>query len=288
MRYFKIFIESNITLALAAVFLSMASALQLGVVPHADALLLLLFCGTFLAYNVHHVRKFLSTRKILNGDYSQWVYKNKKIFLGIMGLVSLLAGIAVIYIHSTLWLPIVFISIIALAYSFPVVSVKEKQEPLRRVPFLKIWLICGVWSFATVNLPVLHWEIVVSNQNLAIIFVERMIFLFALAILFDIRDMDSDLRKGLRTLPLLVGQSTSYRISIVLLILFMVICWAHYYFTSGYIITALVISATATLVAIRYTKKNSMSFFQYRIYDGSLLIQPLLVIAFYYLEKSSV
>lgn len=287
MRYFKIFIETNITLALAAVFLSMASAIQLGAVPRVDTLLLLLFCGTFLAYNVHHLSKLISKRKIQIGEYAQWVNQHKKVFLGVMALATLLVGIAIIYIRATLWLPIVLISIVALAYSFPIVSVKEKLEPLRRIPYLKIWLICSVWSFATVNLPVVQWELTVTAQELSIIFIERMLFLFALAILFDIRDMDSDLQKGLRTLPLLLGRSTSYRISIFLLILFMATCWVHYYFSSIYMIAALIISAIATLAAIRHMKENSMSYFQYRIYDGSLLIQPLLVIAFYYLEKST-
>ena len=286
MRYFKLFVETNITLALASVFLSLASAFQLGAVPRVDTFLLLLFCGTFLAYNVHHLSKFRSERKIQQGDYAQWVNQHKKIFLGVMGFTAFLAGIAMIYMNPKLWLPIVLISMIALAYSFPIVSVKEKLEPLRRVPYVKIWLICCVWSFATVNLPVLQWEIAVTTQNLAIVFIERMVFLFALAILFDIRDMDSDLRKGLRTLPLLMGRSTSFWIATFLLILFMVTCWVHYYFTSGFLTLAMIISATATLVAIRYTKENSMSYFHYRIYDGSLLIQPVLVIAFYYLEKS--
>ncbi|MFY0630104.1 MAG: hypothetical protein JXR05_06960 [Flavobacteriaceae bacterium] len=90
------------------------------------------------------------------------------------------------------------------------------QKNLRGVSYLKIFIVAGVWSGVTALIPLLssHYEV---NLDLALIFVQRMLFVLALILPFEIRDTKLDF-KDIGTFPQKVGVQQTKKIGFVFLL----------------------------------------------------------------------
>lgn len=88
---------------------------------------------------------------------------------------------------------------VALLYPIPV----YRGRRLRDVPFLKLFLIAATWAWITVAGPALLRGIAITE--VAYMLLERASFMLALAMPFDIRDVESDRAQGVATLPVRVG-----------------------------------------------------------------------------------
>ena len=126
------------------------------------------------------------------------------------------------------WATILFLGhlgFITFWYLFPLPLGFKKLPPLRRTPFLKIFLIAYVWSSGVYLLPLLHeaW-----SWNTLIGFLERLLFLFAITLPFDMKDLEEDTKMQLKTIPSQIGVQKAKAISaICLLIGWAVSGWAY-------------------------------------------------------------
>jgi 4-hydroxybenzoate polyprenyltransferase len=113
---------------------------------------------------------------------------------------------------------------------------------------------------------------------------ERMLFVFAITIPFDIRDMESDKQAHLKTIPNLMGEKKAIQSAVFALLLFAVIGLLHYLKTPlAYILPALLISAGTTYVFITHEKIKKQMYYYYGILDGTIFFQGLMVITSYYI-----
>jgi hypothetical protein len=90
---------------------------------------------------------------------------------------------------------------------------------LRDVTGLKLVLIAFSWAGVTVLFPVFQNELIVTN-NVIFMLIERFLFVFAITIPFDIRDIDHDTPE-LFTLPHVIGIKKSKIVGIISLLLFL-------------------------------------------------------------------
>ena len=95
------------------------------------------------------------------------------------------------------------------------------QKNLRKVSYLKIFIVTVVWSGVTTIIPFL------SNKDyldidIVLIFFQRILFVFVLILPFDIRDMQLDL-KHIKTLPQKIGIEQTKKLGFVLLLFSLVI-----------------------------------------------------------------
>lgn len=287
MKYFKIIIETNILLALAAVFLSAGSALQFGVAPKIWEYFIVIFFGTFLAYNMNQLPGLIQNKKVSDEGYTKWVRENKLVFCSIFFFALLGVILSGYFLEAKVQLALVPVAIVSVLYSFPAFHLQRRSYSLREIPFVKIFLIVIVWSVTTVVLPAVQMDVSWKGIPVLLVFAERFIFLFALAILFDVRDMELDKRSRLKTIPVIMGKRNSILASIGLLFLFFAISLIHYASFSPILLPAFIISTFITFIFIMYTRLKPIPYFHYRLFDGTLLFQPLLVFIFYYLGKTT-
>lgn len=281
-KFFNVVIETNIILSLAAVMLSACTALQLGAEPDYPVFLALIFFGTFLAYNIHQLYGLIRKRhKILTG-YTKWVHEHKIFFLLLVLLA--LTGLTGcwLFVKAEVQGMLVLIAVISVLYALPFIRIDGQRKSLRELPGVKIFLIVTVWSAATVVAPSIQLNISVFTIPVMLVLVERIVFLFALAMLFDVRDVETDKRTNLATIPVLYGREKTYLGANLFLILFLAIGLVHYAGNLAFVVPAFLISAAITFVFMNYKRNNTMSYFQYRILDGTLLLQPVLVFIFKY------
>ena len=90
------------------------------------------------------------------------------------------------------------------------------QKNLRKVSYLKIFIVAGVWSGVTSTIPLLVGEYQIENDIL-LLFIQRMLFILVLILPFEIRDMHLDF-KHIKTLPQKIGVEKTKKVGFVLLL----------------------------------------------------------------------
>ena len=171
---------------------------------------------------------------------------------------------------------IVIPAILSLGYVLPFFG---QQRRLRDFDYLKIFLIAIVWSFITVILPIVErhsWNIQLTD---VLIMGERMLFIFAITLPFDIRDLKVDEFIKVKTIPAMIGLAkTKYLAGLVLLVAFLiaVILW----YLQVYVIAtlcALGISYVSTYIFIYFCDQTDHDYYFTALMDGTMIIQFLLV-----------
>ena len=99
-----------------------------------------------------------------------------------------------------------------MGYVLPV----SKGLRLRDLHYIKIFLIALVFSLVTVFLPVLEQQQTLSGIHW-IILLERCLFLLAITLPFDIRDLQVDRHHSVKTIPQVLGTQATMRLALLLL-----------------------------------------------------------------------
>jgi 4-hydroxybenzoate polyprenyltransferase len=238
-------------------------------------ILVFVFWGTFLLYNIHKpINYWLKKEFIANPRF-----QNAKRFEAPL---SILVFIAALICFNCFFLfkqtgqqAIMICGALSLAYVLPIL----KGKRLRDIPFLKIILISLVWASVCVVLPI---SIVGRGWGMpeSLMFLEKALFIFALTIPFDIRDMTWDAQTGIKTIPLSIGLEKAKRWSSYAIIgsfLFVIILsYFGVYSLKQYI--ALSISLILSEYLIQKTQGENSNLFFYGLIDGQLALQGLLIL----------
>ena len=105
--------------------------------------------------------------------------------------------------------------------------------------------------------------------------------MFILCLLFDMRDIEVDNSENIKTLAVVLGHKKSYHLSYLLLLLFVLLSIAQYFYVPQMrFLIPMIISAAATFVTIEITKKSNSDFVYLAGIDGMMLLQAVLVYLF--------
>jgi len=285
MRILEFLIQSNIYISLAAVLLALSTRIQLGLSPQWQPYLFILFFATLLEYNLHRLVSILSNRECLNSEKHRWVKDHLMLFYGIVAL-SFAGFIAVLYLANRAVLMILSpVALVTLLYSVPFLGLKAHLFRIRQIPYLKIFLIALVWTYVTILLPAYLAGKENETATICWMMMERFLFIFAVALPFDIRDMDTDKISGLSTIPMLVGAHHAMVLSCLALLGSGAISMIHYY-SSGYpfISVALMVSCLSTFLLLTNHRLKRWPYYYHGLLDGALLLQGILVLSFYFLS----
>lgn len=280
------FVFTNIFLSLCVTSLVFETYLILyGTIPSLHYPLFL-FCSTLFLYSFHRVFRFgareenekLASRHL-------WVVEHRTLFFTVMALAAIGISISILFFVrlSTLFylLPVAAISF---AYTIPCIPAKGKWIRLRDIPGIKIFLISLVLGLTTVLLPILDKGdlLLLQKPEMIYVFFRRLLFIFAITIPFDIRDMEYDKVKGTKTIPLLVGIKGAKSLAILALGLFAGLTFFQYFsadqMDAAYP-SALVISAFISGIAIWNAKESSSDYYYSFLLEGMMLAQCLAIIA---------
>jgi 4-hydroxybenzoate polyprenyltransferase len=277
------FIFSNIFLSVGAVLLTVSAQVQLGMRPHWRPYLLLIFFATLFEYNRNWLIELFFYKEDQNTKKRKWILKNRKKLLFVTIISATLLLFAVFTTKPQVLFVFIFLGILTFLYSMPVSGNKSYLFKLRDVPYLKIFLIAFVWSALTVFLPAIQAGEEILNVQVELLFAERFFFIFAITIPFDIRDMQVDRDAGLKTIPLLVNQKKALTLSYLSLLISLIISVFHYKMQNNlFIIEALCISFITTYLFLKLKTFRNLNKYYYQILDGTLLLQALLILGFYF------
>jgi len=200
-------VNSSVWVAISVVALVKVTYVNIAI-PANSALMFYVFFGTIFGYNFikYFEKEQLSELKrwVLKISFLELTDKFKQLKKRarralIISIVSLCCSF--FYFLKLEFLVQALIVIPLLLTIFYAVSFGDKT--LRNIAGVKIYVVGITWAIVTVLLPVIEDGLILS-ADVWIIFLQRFLFVVALVLPFDIRDLEMD-AKHLKTIPQKIG-----------------------------------------------------------------------------------
>jgi 4-hydroxybenzoate polyprenyltransferase len=203
-----------------------------------------------------------------------------------MAIISFIFLIPCLWYFDT-WHWFIFIvgGIIALAYSFPVFSLNGIRYSLRSIPYAKLFIVVTVWVLMTVLIAIRLPEL--KRPEVTLVLLERVCFLLAITMPFDIRNMDRDRTRGIITFPSKFGWKKSLNLSYLFISAFAVAVLMGFLGVIHNSIEAVALESSAliTFFVIRKSGPDSHAEHYAIFLEGTSFMQSLLI-CFSYLTLS--
>ncbi|MFI5204741.1 MAG: hypothetical protein ACHQF2_09620 [Flavobacteriales bacterium] len=268
MRVLKFLAWSNWIISLGAALLASTTWIRFGLPVKYDVLLFI-FLSTLLVYTFQRILKFLYIKQ--HPELYNWCVKHYK-FLIVQCVLALLALIPLInYLPVIVLYALLTSAVFSLLYLF-VSPFSLKISGLRHLPFLKSILISVVWAIVTAIVPLLCFgNVAISQADISWVYIEHMLFIYALTIPFDVRDMQLDSEK-MKTLPQVAGEKNARIIGSVLLLTFLLV--TELLNAPRPLPVLFVYGVTAMLLL--YPAKNKSFWFYLYLIDGMIYLYAFL------------
>lgn len=252
---FKFYINSNIHVAFAGYCLTKITLLEFGlfgrVTPVFVALLVL------ISYNfIRYVE--IKTERLF--WFKKWfeINRNYLLFLVIAAFVGLVDLILKTNFNKASLLILFPFGFVTFFYAVPLGKIGNYIFSFRNFPGIKIFSIALTWAGITVFFPLFEKGIS-FNTTVYAEFIQRFLFLIALTIPFDIRDMEND-TESLQTIPILVGVESAKYIGYILLLSFILLELIKRSFNSLEFLVV-ILTALITGLFLRFTTTNQTRFY---------------------------
>jgi 4-hydroxybenzoate polyprenyltransferase len=276
---------SNIFIALCAVAQGLVTYQLLDTKPEKHVLGLL-FCSTLALYNFS-----ILLSKPAKPDKSpfrrvRWIFSHYRLMITLTMIAVLSILPLVFFLNTSSKILLVSLALTSVAYSLPIFSIHDKHFGLRNIPGVKLFLIAAVWSLSCVLLPILELESsieasVTMNDSILLI-AKRFLFIAAITVPFDIRDLFQDKTNELKTIPVILGEKKALLICQGLLAIYLVLLFLlTKSIDSNFIGLTLTIMLTGWLIFKSKWQKNEYYYFFYL--DGTMIVQFLMLLLCSYL-----
>ena len=285
-RAIDFLIFSNIFVSLCAASLSYSTIIILQIKAGFYTSFFVFF-STLSVYNFQRIIvsekneavAFLSNRH-------KWIIQHQKILAAITAI-SIIASIFIYLFYfsnkRSIFLMLFPFSLLALWYVADIRKIlpffKSRIRPLRTVPYLKIVLISITWTAMTVWLVAIESGMALLSVSVLLISFERLLFIFAITLPFDIRDMEQDQAMNIKTVPIMLGENKTKQLAYGALILFALLSVLRIILipANPMIAVALVTSALLTIYIVSLSGSNKSEYYYSGLVESTMLIQFLLL-----------
>jgi 4-hydroxybenzoate polyprenyltransferase len=256
---------SNLFVSLCVVALALRTALILDVNVDKYFFCFILF-STLFTYHFHRIIRI--SYKEYSSNNLNWNKLNFKLSL-IICLISI--AICFVLIFSLKPISLYFlIPLFLISFLYPLKSFSKIS--LREVPFLKIFLIAIVWMFTTTLLVVTESNTVLSF-NLIPLLLDRFLFVLAITIPFDIRDLKYD-KNEIKTIPMVFGVDGAKKIAFFCLFLSFTFVVYQFYFLelNSRFLLSHALTCTIAFFLVKYSKTANKDFYFSFFVEGLSLL----------------
>ncbi len=277
------FVFGNFLIAFSAVALTHLSQLSEEISTGDLHLLVFVFFSTLLVYNLNLIEGMKGLKaSAFRSERHNWIVKHEK-FIWAFSVLSLIVSIGELTALKKDTLIFLLVpGLFALGYAVPIKLPGLKTIRLRELPFVKIFLVAWVWATFTVGLPLVQQNSLAElfQLNNFLLFLSRAVFIFALTIPFDIRDLNYDTDKHISTIPSRFGIEKSKYFSLFLIMVFMIVSIIRfqYNFCTTSELIALALSALVSAALILKINNQRKEFFYSVFMDGMMPVQWIFVI----------
>lgn len=238
-----------------------------------------IFCSTFFTYNFQRIYRLNSFELVgkLIGIRMSWIIRNrKKLFFA-----SILSACGSFFFLLQLSFKVFFLilplAIFSILYVIPFINGSDKKIAIRDLPFAKIFIISLVWSLVMVALPIADAEGIGKLKESSSLFLlaEQFLFIFAITLPFDIRDLRYDMESNIKTIPTYLGIRKTIILSHIILVVFLVLKAIQFYGFNQMTLERFVatsITVVIVMIIIAFTNRRRPELFFSGLIDGTMLL----------------
>jgi 4-hydroxybenzoate polyprenyltransferase len=271
---------SNIFIALCAVAQGLVTYQLLGAKPEQHVLGLL-FCSTLALYNFSIL--LAKPKKPENSKFARvrWIFSHYRLMITITMIAVMSILPLVFFLNAASKILLISLAIVSVSYSLPIFTIHDKRFGLRNIPGVKLFLIAMVWSLSCVLLPILELEnsvnASVTLHDSILLIAKRFLFIAAITVPFDIRDLFQDKTNDLKTIPVILGERKSLLVCQGLLLAYLILLFL---FTNAidanFVGLLLTILLSGWLIFRSEWKKDEYYYFLYL--DGTMIVQFVMLV----------
>lgn len=260
---FRIALYGHLWVAFGALVMCWQTQLLLVGTVKWEPLPAFIFAATLWLYSLH---RLIALQK--SGEPGK-IDRRCHVLLAVLS--GLVAAVFLWQMPWSVWYYLLPGALMALAYILPVFGHGRR---LRDLPYFKTALIVLAWSWITVAVPAaelgMHYHL-----PALLLMAERMGFIFAIAIAFDIRDEATDRQGGVRTIPGTMGWRTARYLAQGSLLLSASVAWFAFRLSvySTATLLGLYLSLLISIIVIGRTYPQRSPFFFAAWVDGLMIIQ---------------
>jgi 4-hydroxybenzoate polyprenyltransferase len=281
----KFIINSHIFLAIAAASITLATQVQLGFRPQIDAFVAMIFLATIFDYNLHRFLTLTSIPESIHIEKNTWAAGNFTV-LKVVIIISFALLVSTLFFLpvNTLFL-IAPLAALTLLYSVSYLRNRWDGYRHKKIPGVKTVLLAFIWTASTAFMVFFNRESTFETAGIIFICIERFAFIFAIAIPFDIRDMEVDRKSGINTIPIAFGPEKAMQISNISLGIVLFIGIIQYSeINSLFALTAFLLSIGITLILTNSKKLRLLPYYHNGILDGCVFLHGILVSGSYFIH----
>lgn len=279
-QFLDLLLFSNIFIALCAVAQALVTYQLLDTEPD-KYLLGFLFFSTLAMYNYSILLSRPKNPEKSRFRRVRWIFSHHRltITITIIAIISLIP--LSLFLSATSFILLSFLAFISVAYNLPIFSLNGKKYGIRNIPGVKLFLIAFIWALSCVLLPIVELEsrnlLEVTTTDVLLLVSKRFLFVAAITVPFDIRDLFQDKHYELRTIPVILGERKSYIFCLVLLIIYLILLFLfNNNFDLNFVGLAITVMITAWLIFHSEWKRNE--YYYFLLLDGTLILQYLVLL----------
>ncbi len=229
--------------------------------------------ATGVVYPMHRVLGASLFSEEIMSVRQRYVLHHRKPLI-VISSISAGASLLLFWLSGAQLAPLVFPAIlVTLAYVVPCVPTGKGLVRLRDLPLLKVFLIGLVVTL------LVAYVFDKSLNEYPLIWAELLVFILAITIPFDIRDMDIDRRNGVLTLPGLIGWRNARYTAGGLMVVATFLCWLLPW-NVGYPKIGLTLANCITLLFISRSSPDKSEVYYALGVEGALIFRFIAVFIF--------
>ena len=263
--FIRFLVFSNLWVAFCVLSLALSSELLL--ITSNYQISQFVFFSTLFTYNFQRVVRI---EKGLNHVRKVWLAKQNIAIYLLMACGGLVSAYRFFEFQFITQVVIIIVGLLSVLYPFG----------LRKIPFSKIFIISFVWTVSTMLLLVLENNIPIS-QNIVLHLLSRFLFVFAITIPFDIRDLKYD-TQNLQTIPLFFGTKKARFMAVISVFICAIIAILQYFentVISSNLLALILLYFVASIFIVKSDENKSEMYFSFWIESLSILAYLFLIIS---------
>ena len=274
-KVIDLILYGNFWIACCALALCFQMQLILNIPLTLDVLVFFAFFATLFLYAAHRIVGISKLHEYFQVE-RYGVISTFKQHIRIYAAIGLIGSlVCFFYLSRSVQLALLIPAIVSLAYVIPFLGTNRR---LRDVNHVKIFMVAIVWAWVTVLLPALEYGMF-FDKNLMAMLVERALFIFAITLPFDIRDLKVDAHSDVKTIPAQIGVSNTKHLGAACLVIAFLI--AFFLFQNGVypqaVLIGLLLSYLSTTILVYLSDPKRHDYFYSGLMDGTMVFQFLFV-----------
>lgn len=283
----RFLLYSNVFIGVCAVALIFTNQLTAGLPVAFNATSLFVFCATVFTYSALKFRGQINQQ--FQTAHRHWADRNRRLSQLVMWGAAAGAAALFFFMTGASRLITIALGLFTLLYGFIELPLPGGKRTLRHYGLAKTFFVAIVWSITTVLIPLAASPHLFNTAHvplLLFLLVRRFLFVAALTMVFDIKDMPADQHAKLYTLPMAIGVQGTKRLALLFLGGLLLINTIQYYCVPHSALSNMVainLSLLLSAVCIVPVNEQTGEDWYYLVLDGMMFTQFLLVLAAYHL-----